>query len=120
MLASSPTFDKGLLNSLTSYQTLFMSPSDLKYFSRFEPVDLDKNAKLRARYDRAVENAYKTVQPLWFFITTLFRMLHSGENSIEPKDAWWLGLVDEVLGTRLMRRTPSRAQQRVLEQLVEE
>ena len=96
-----------------------MSASDLRYFNRFQPADLDKNARLRVRYDRVVDNAYKTVQPLWFFMTTLFRILHAGDNTIEPRDAWWLGLVDEVLGTKLMRRTPSREQQRALEQIVD-
>ena len=119
MLASSPTFEPELLSCLARYQTLFMSASDLRYFNRFQPADLDKNARLRVRYDRVVDNAYKTVQPLWFFMTTLFRILHAGENTIEPRDAWWLGLVDEVLGTKLMRRTPSREQQRALEQIVD-
>jgi hypothetical protein len=118
-IAAAPTFQTELLEALGEHQALFMSSNDLRYFSKFEPNDLDSNPKLRARYDRAVERAYAAVKPLWFFIVALFRRLNVGENPITPDDAWWLGIVDEVLGTTLIRRQVSPEYRQFLEQVVD-
>lgn len=37
-------------------------------------------------------------QPLWLFFVALCHSLQTGENTLSARDAYWLGLVDEVLG----------------------
>ncbi|MFN0103185.1 MAG: hypothetical protein ACKV2U_13980 [Bryobacteraceae bacterium] len=37
-------------------------------------------------------------QPLWFYRVSLCQALQEGENELTAKDAYWLGLVDEVIG----------------------
>lgn len=41
------------------------------------------------------------VRTFWYFNVLLCRRLHEGENRLSAEDAYWLGLVDEVLGTPL-------------------
>ncbi len=41
------------------------------------------------------------IRRFWFFAVCLCRFLQEGENPLSAQDAYWLGLVDEVLGTRL-------------------
>jgi ATP-dependent protease ClpP protease subunit len=40
------------------------------------------------------------LQPLWFFCVSLCQALQEGENELTAEEAYWLGLVDEVLGAR--------------------
>lgn len=37
-------------------------------------------------------------QPLWFFFVALCHALQEGENELTATDAYWLGLIDEVMG----------------------
>ena len=41
------------------------------------------------------------IEPLWYFVVALCRLLQQGENRLTAVDAYWLGLVDEVVGARL-------------------
>jgi ATP-dependent protease ClpP protease subunit len=38
------------------------------------------------------------MHPLWYFVVSLFRLLQQGEFTLTPRDAYWLGIVDEVIG----------------------
>ncbi len=38
------------------------------------------------------------MHPLWYFVVSLFRLLQQGEFALTPRDAYWLGIVDEVIG----------------------
>ena len=38
------------------------------------------------------------IHPLWYFVVSLFRLLQQGEFMLTPVDAYWLGIVDEVIG----------------------
>ena len=38
------------------------------------------------------------LEPAWSFFVALCHALHEGENKLTAKDAYWLGLIDEVLG----------------------
>ena len=40
-------------------------------------------------------------QPLWFLFVALCQSLQDGENSLSATDAFWLGLIDEVIGQDL-------------------
>lgn len=41
------------------------------------------------------------IEPLWYFVIALCRLLQQGENPLTATDAYWLGLVDEVVGQKL-------------------
>ena len=50
--------------------------------------------------------AYRTIrteigQPLWYFMVSLCRLLQSDDFDLNPKEAYWLGLIDEVPGSDL-------------------
>ena len=73
--------------------------------------------KIQEKCDKITSQAYEKIEPLWSFSLTLCRELTAGEPPIPPEDAWWLGLIDEVLGSpSLTRRT---IQEKVKDRLME-
>ena len=42
------------------------------------------------------------VQEFWYFAVCLCRLMQQGENSLGAADAYWLGVVDEVVGTDMI------------------
>lgn len=52
--------------------------------------------------DQRSEWLYTTVQerlkPLWFFFVSICRLLHKDEYWLTSEDAYWLGLIDEIIG----------------------
>ena len=56
--------------------------------------------------------------PLWLFFGSVCHVLQESENPLTPEDAFWLGLVDEVMGAnlptlrRLVERIPLPKQER--------
>ena len=53
------------------------------------------DAQQTAEVDRPI------LQPIWTFFVALCHALQEGENELTATDAYWLGLVDEVLGEDL-------------------
>lgn len=47
------------------------------------------------------KNVRPVLEPLWYFTVCLCRLLQRGENSLPAEDAYWLGIVDEVVGSKL-------------------
>jgi hypothetical protein len=41
------------------------------------------------------------LQPLWYFMVSLCRLLQEADYSLSPAEAYWMGLVDEVPGSGL-------------------
>lgn len=54
------------------------------------------------RVELLVENVRPMLQPIWSFFVALCHALQEGENRLTATDAYWLGLVDEVIGKDLM------------------
>jgi hypothetical protein len=102
------TFEDGLLQQVSEWGTLFMSPRDLRFFKRYKLSDLD-NPKIAAEFDGIVGRTSTKLESLWSFTLTLCGLLNIGENPVTPNDAYWLGLIDEVLGTPLARRKIPRS-----------
>jgi hypothetical protein len=93
------------LDRLVRHSDLFMSPKDLAFFEKYTYEDTE-DPKIRKRCDEILDRAYERIEPLWSFSLTLCRELTKGEHPISPVDAWWFGLIDEVLGSpSLTRRT---------------
>jgi ATP-dependent protease ClpP protease subunit len=98
-------FQDGALDWLFRLPDLFLPPKDLNYLTEHSYGDTD-DPKVQGKCEEIVSRAYGKIEPLWSFSLTLCRELMTGEHPIYPEDAWWLGLIDEVLGSpSLTRRT---------------
>ncbi len=53
------------------------------------------------KLERTVELVRPILQPVWTFFVALCHALQEGENELTAKDAYWLGLIDEVIGENL-------------------
>ena len=40
------------------------------------------------------------MEPMWSFFVALCHALQEGENELTARDAYWLGLADEVMGEK--------------------
>jgi hypothetical protein len=58
----------------------------------------DENARL----EKTIELVRPILQPIWTFFVALCHALQEGENELTATDAFWLGLIDEVIGEDIM------------------
>ena len=63
-----------------------------------EVEEIDKIADEKERSEKLVEKVRPILQPIWSFFVALCHALQEGENELTAIDAYWLGLVDEVIG----------------------
>lgn len=76
---------------LEIFGPVFMTDEELvDYQGTEEKMQTGKLAKLAPRF-----------QPFWYFTVSLCRHLQEAENPLTTLDAYWLGAVDEVLGSGL-------------------
>lgn len=73
----------------------FLQPDETKHFEEI-PKDHEEE-----RADFLMSCVAHKLNPIWWFVVSLSRCLQSGEHTIKPVDAYWLGLVDEVIGSDL-------------------
>jgi ATP-dependent protease ClpP protease subunit len=97
------TFRDEVLDVLLEHADVFVSARDLAAITAVGRRDADAPAAARAAFEAAVERAYERILPMWSFVILLCRELQRGEKQFAPRDAFWLGLVDEIQGTRLRR-----------------
>ena len=50
------------------------------------------------RPKKMVEKARPVLRPVWSFFVAFCHALQEGENDLTARDAFWLGLIDEVIG----------------------
>ncbi len=67
----------------------------------FKEYDALSGAPSQEREDWLEFTVLPRMQPFWYFVVCVWRALQREENPISPQDAYWLGIVDEVAGTRL-------------------
>jgi hypothetical protein len=73
----------------------FLSPEDAEKFKLENfPTDEDRDEWLRQRTQRELDE-------LWYFTVSLWRNLQDDENPLTPTDGFWVGALDEVLGSSL-------------------
>ncbi len=74
--------------------------SDLGKFalSPTEKAAMDAIQDQKLRTQKIVELVKPIIEPVWSFFIALCHALQEGENALTAKDAYWLGLIDEVLG----------------------
>lgn len=63
-----------------------------------EAEEIEKIADEKERSEKLVEKVRPILQPIWSFFVALCHALQEGENELTAIDAYWLGLVDEVIG----------------------
>lgn len=71
-----------------------------KEFKKYESLKGDGKKTLELLSQCAAPH----LLPLWYFAVSLCRQLMRGEHQLTPPDAYYLGLVDEVIGTKLIGR----------------
>jgi ATP-dependent protease ClpP protease subunit len=59
-------------------------------------IDAIQDEQLRTK--KTVDLVRPIIEPVWSFFIALCHSLQEGENALTAKDAYWLGLIDEVLG----------------------
>lgn len=86
---------RALEDHIQSFGVLFLSPEQILQLEK-------KRADNTPDTDEWVNTVVRPViEPLWFFVVALCRLLQQGENRLTAEDAYWLGLVDEVIGAHL-------------------
>ena len=66
-----------------------------------EQLEIDAIADETLRTERMIAKVQPILQPVWSFFVALCHALQEDESELSATDAYWLGLVDEVLGEAL-------------------
>jgi ATP-dependent protease ClpP protease subunit len=82
---------------LRSFGVGFLSDEE---FKKYEKLKDDRKKTL----ELLTQCAAPYLLPLWYFTVSLCRQLMRGETRLTPTDGYYLGLVDEVIGTKLIGR----------------
>jgi ATP-dependent protease ClpP protease subunit len=77
------------------YGPEFLNETDRAYFNKTKSED-DKKAMVFL-----FGKTSPFIAHLWFYTVTLSHNLYVGENQISARDAYWLGLIDEISGKDL-------------------
>lgn len=62
-----------------------------------ERAELEK-VKTEERPDWLLDKTKNQLHPLWYYFVSICRALQEGENYLSAQDAYWLGLIDEIIG----------------------
>jgi hypothetical protein len=83
------------LNRLVSvFNIMFLSKEQQKEYEQLVATKDEKRKWLEERSESKLE-------PLWYFMVSLCRLLQSDDFDLDPKEAYWLGLIDEIPGSNL-------------------
>lgn len=83
-------YSNSTLNILIQHKDIFLSEQDIQKMDEFS----DDNAK----YQYLDNIARQRLELMWFYVVTICRLLQKNEYWLTPGDAYWLGLIDEVVG----------------------
>jgi len=67
--------------------------------STSEKEEINKTPEAE-RNGKLVLKVRPLLDPLWSFFVALCHTLQEGENELTAADAYWLGLIDEVMGVK--------------------
>jgi ATP-dependent protease ClpP protease subunit len=81
---------------LDNYGFDFLEPNDREEFNKIKSDD-----RVRRR-SFLVDKTFRILEPLWYYTVSLCRALFTGENRLMPEDAYWMGIIDEVIGTEMV------------------
>lgn len=83
-------------NLMKNFGEDFLNERDKAEFEKINSLDAKKGNKF------LWEKAHPTLEPLWYYTVSLCRVLLQDENRLTPADAYWMGIIDEVIGTNLV------------------
>lgn len=86
---------EALEDHIQSFGVLFLNPDQISLLEKKRAANAPDTEEWMKSVVRPV------IEPLWYFVVALCRLLQQGENRLSATDAYWLGLVDEVVGARL-------------------
>jgi ATP-dependent protease ClpP protease subunit len=88
----SPEHNAKLASLISQYGAFMLTPEEQQHYNGL--TEPEKQQWLSgATWDR--------VHALWYFYVSICRLLQEGENYMSPEEAYWLGIVDEVIGSPL-------------------
>jgi ATP-dependent protease ClpP protease subunit len=79
---------------LSTYGSMLLTKGELAEYRAMENDPAKAYAWLK-------ENVGHRMSDFWYFVVCLCRRLQTGENEMPAEAAYWLGLVDEVIGSGL-------------------
>jgi len=68
------------------------------FLSQNNRDELEGIASEEQREERMYEQVKPLLRPLWLFFVALCYALQDEDNELSATDAFWLGLIDEVIG----------------------
>jgi hypothetical protein len=77
------------------YGTFFLASCELQEYNAIPGNEGEK------RLSFLKEHAQPRIRPLWYFMVSLCRLLQTADHVFSAEEAYWLGLVDEILGSKL-------------------
>jgi len=88
-------YQRNLIGIVHESHAMFLTPDEKDQLQR----EAKKGNKEASQY--IVKTVSPRLEPLWFFVISLCRALQDAEYPMEPEEACWAGLVDEITGTEL-------------------
>jgi hypothetical protein len=73
---------------------LFLRDTERQEYEKLQTDETAKSEWLKERIETRIH-------PLWYFVISFCRVLQTADYSLQPDEAYWLGLVDEVRGSGL-------------------
>jgi hypothetical protein len=98
------TFQDELLHAMVYHGESCFDPEEWATVQRIATRDESAAGTEVETFDDVLEQVYRRVEPLWAFSLGIARGLVREEAELSPYEAWWLGLIDVVVGTELDRR----------------
>lgn len=88
-------YQRNMKGIIGSSGTVFLTPEES------EQLLIEEQKGKKERFNFLVNTVSPRLEPLWFFVVSLCRSLQEGEYPMTPEEAYWAGLVDEVVGKNL-------------------
>ncbi len=92
----SPKHKQRLNPLITRWKSFFLSQEEKQELEKFTASQEQE----RQKWIR--EKVNPKIQPLWYFVVSICRLLQNGEFRLSPVNAYWLGIINEVIGADLV------------------
>lgn len=84
-----------LLSMILMFGRSFLTMEEVAELEQME----ETQPSVEETEDWLIDRTHDRVKDFWYFTVVLCRQLQSGENRLLARDAYWLGAVDEVMGS---------------------
>lgn len=104
--STAPEFGETLLFSTVAHLSMFLDASECEELGKLVEQEGELPPAQSDRFKELTNKAHGRAAPLWAFSLAISRQLQHDEFPIDPESAWWLGLIDHIVGTDFDRRLP--------------